>query len=130
MIGNLGGKIIFEVSDEKVLTFTEFTKTVSANWTNHKMISGKPKSEFLGAELQTITMDIKLDATLGVKPIETIGLIERMVEHGLSMVFVLGNERVGKNCWKITSVSETWNRILNHGELVSASVSLSLEESL
>jgi len=130
MIGNLGGKIIFEVSDKKILTPNNFNKNVTANWAKHNRILGKPKSEFLGADLQTITFDMVLDVMHGVKPKDTLALLERMVEHGVWMVLVIGNERIGKHYWKVTSISEQWDTVLNKGELVKATVSVSLEEAL
>lgn len=130
MLGNLGGKIIFETSDSKILNFTNFTKNVSGNWATHSRILGKAKSEFLGANLQTISFEMRLDAEHGVKPMDTLGLLERMVEHGVAMILVIGDLRVGQNYWKITSISEKWDTILNKGELVKASVSISLEETL
>lgn len=130
MLGNLGGKIVFETSNSKVLNFTGFTKNVSGNWATHSRILGKAKSEFLGANLQTISFNMRLDVAHGVKPLDTLELLERMVEHGVAMVLVIGDSRVGKNYWKVTSISETWDTILNKGELAKASVSVSLEETL
>jgi phage protein U len=127
-IGTLGTSIVFEVTDEKVMTFTEMNRTVTGNWASHAVIGQKPKSEFLGAALQTITFNIVLNAALGVRPRAILDEIAKMVEAGAAEYFVVGSAPVGKNPWKITSVSETWNTILNKGELMKASLSLSLEE--
>lgn len=127
-IGTLGTSIVFEVTDEKVLTFTEMNRTVTGNWASHSVIGQKPKSEFLGAALQTITFNIVLNASLGVRPRAVLDEIAKMVETGTAEYFVVGSAPVGKNPWKITSVSETWNTILNKGELMKASLSLALEE--
>ncbi len=127
-IATLGTSIVFEVTDEKVLTFTEMNRTVTGNWASHAVIGKKPKSEFLGAALQTITFNIVLNAALGVRPRAVLDEIAKMVEAGTAEYFVVGSAPVGKNPWKITSVSETWNTILNKGELMKASLSLSLEE--
>jgi phage protein U len=127
-IGTLGTSIVFEVTDEKVMTFTEMNRTVTGNWASHAVIGQKPKSEFLGAALQTITFNIVLNAALGVRPRAILDAIAKMVEAGAAEYFVVGSAPVGKNPWKITSVSETWNTILNKGELMKASLSLSLEE--
>lgn len=130
MIGNLGGKIMFEVSDKKVLTFNNFNQNVSARWAKHERIMGKAKSEFLGPDLRTITLDIRLDAHLGVRPRTTLETIERMVEKGVSSVLVIGEKPVGEHKWKIKEMSEAWNIIMNRGELVSANLKLTLEETL
>lgn len=54
MIGTLGRKIIFEVSDNRVLTFESMSREVSGRWTEHEVLGVKPKAEFLGPGLQTI----------------------------------------------------------------------------
>lgn len=127
-IGTLGTSIVFEVTDEKVMNFTDMNRTVTGNWTSHSVIGQKPKSEFLGAALQTITFNLVLNSALGVRPRAVLDAIAEMVEDGTAEYFVIGSAPVGKNPWKITSVSETWDTILNKGELMKATLSLSLEE--
>lgn len=60
MIGTLGRKIIFEVSDNRVLTFESMSREVSGRWTEHEVLGVKPKAEFLGPGLQTISLTIHL----------------------------------------------------------------------
>ncbi len=128
MIGTLGTSILFEVTDEKVLTFTEMNRTVTGNWASHSVMGQKAKSEFLGPAPQTLTFNIVLNAALGVRPLIIINAITEMVENGIAEYFVVGGVPVSKNPFKITSSSETWDRILNKGELMKATLSLSLEE--
>ena len=82
MIGTLGRKIIFEVSDNRVLTFESMSREVSGRWTEHEVLGVKPKAEFLGPGLQTISLTIHLSAALGVKPRRILDMVERMVERG------------------------------------------------
>ncbi|PKM72859.1 MAG: hypothetical protein CVU91_07475 [Firmicutes bacterium HGW-Firmicutes-16] len=127
-IGTFGTSIVFEVTDEKVMNFTDLNRTVTGNWAAHAVIGQKPKSEFLGAALQTLSFSIVLNAALGVRPRAVLDAIAEMVEAGTAEYFVVGSAPVGKNPWKITSVSETWDTILNKGELMKATLGLSLEE--
>ena len=78
MIGTLGRKIIFEVSDNRVLTFESMSREVSGRWTEHEVLGVKPKAEFLGPGLQTISLTIHLSAALGVKPRRILDMVERM----------------------------------------------------
>ena len=128
MIGCIGKKVIFETSDKRILNFNNFTRTATGRWAIHELINTKAKSEFLGAGLQKVTFDINLNAELGVKPKEVIDLLFRYVEHGVSDTLIIGTRRIGNNLWKVTDISETWNVVLNKGEIVSASLSLTLEE--
>lgn len=129
-IGNFGKLIVFETSDSKVLNFNNFQKTVSANWGKHERIGKKPQSEFLNPQLQSITFTIVLNAQHGVRPRRTLESIENAIESGRVESLVIGAARVGKNKWKITQMSETWDTILSHGELMKASLNLTLEEYL
>lgn len=128
VIGNLGSKIVFSTSDTKILTFNDFSQKISSKWATHDIIGKKAKSEFLGPELRSITLKIILNATLGVKPTAIINTLEKMVETGEAQVLVIGNKRIGNYLWKITSMSESWDVIYTKGELVKASISLTLEE--
>ena len=57
-IGTLGRNVVFEVSDDRVFTFSELTREVTSRWTNHEPQGVKPKPEFLGAGLQTASLTI------------------------------------------------------------------------
>lgn len=127
-IGNLGKLIVFEVSSDKVLTFNNLQQQVKGRWTSHNPIGRKPVSEFLGPDTRSITLQIKLNAMLGVKPRPTIKQIEEAIENGSAYTLVIGGERIGNNSWVITSASETWNTVFSGGELISCSLTLTLSE--
>lgn len=129
-IGNFGKLIVFETSDSKVLNFNNFQKTVSANWGKHERIGKKPLSEFLNPELQGLTFTIVLNAQHGVRPRKTMENIEKAIEKGQVESLVVGAAKVGKNRWKITQMSEAWDIVLSHGELMKATLNLTLEEYL
>lgn len=128
MIGNLGKLIVFSVSDKKILTLEKLNQTVSGRWANHNIIAKKPKSEFLGADLRSLTFTITLNAQHGVKPRKTMEAIEKAIETGRTEPLVIGGKNIGKNKWKIIKMSESWDTILSKGELLKATLSLTLEE--
>lgn len=129
-IGNLGKLITFSVSSKKILTFESMNKTVKGRWAKHSLIQKKPRPEFLGADSQQTTLEILLDATLGVNPREMLEKIEKAVEKGTPLTFVIGGKKIGNNQWVIESVSETWDRVMLDGILVKAKTSLTLSEYL
>ena len=128
VIGNLGSLITFEVSSDKVLTFNNMTRSVKGKWTTHDNIGSKPKAEFLGADLQSISLSVMLSAEHGVRPRDTLENIAQAVESGEHFPFVLGGRTVGKNDWVITSTSEAYETIICNGLLAKAKVILSLQE--
>ena len=127
-IGNLGKLITFRVSSKKVLTFNDMERKVSGRWAVNNVIKGKPRSEFLGADLQEVSLSILLSSTLGVKPRKTLERIIKAVEKGEHFTFVIGGKPVSKNKWVTTETSETWDVILSKGELIQAKIELSLKE--
>ena len=122
MIGTLGRKIIFEVSDNRVLTFESMSREVSGRWTEHEVLGVKPKAEFLGPGLQTISLTIHLSAALGVKPRRILDMVERMVERGSAEYLVIGGP------FRVTGSSEAWDKVYSRGELAKATLTISLEE--
>lgn len=127
-IGNFGKSIIFSTSDSRILNFRDFQQTISGRWASHDRILQKPKSEFLGPDNRKITFKIDLNALHGVKPRRTMEIMEKIVENGTVESLVIGGKKVGKHKWKMISISEAWDIILDKGEVVKASVSVTLEE--
>ena len=128
MIGTLGPNLIFTVSDDYVLTFSGMTRDVSGRWATHETPGIKPRAEFLGPGLQTVSLPITLSAGLGVKPRQMLERVEQMVETGDTEYLILGCRPVGKNRFRVTASSETWDVIYNQGELARAKLTLTLEE--
>ena len=128
MIGTLGKKIVFEVSDDTVMTFQNMSREVSGRWANHEALGVKPKPEFLGPGNQTISLPITLSAALGVKPRAVLETVEAMVESGTAEYLVIGTKPVGKNPFRLTGSSETWDKVYSRGELAKATVTIALEE--
>ena len=128
MIGTLGPNLVFETSDNYVLTFAGMTRDVSGRWATHETPGIKPRAEFLGPGLQTVSLPITLSSNLGVKPRQMLERVEQMVETGDTEYLILGYRPVGKNRFRVTASSETWDVIYNRGELARAKLTLTLEE--
>lgn len=128
MIGTLGTDLVFTVSDNYVFTFAGMTRDVSSRWATHETPGVKPRAEFLGPGLQSVSLPITLSSNLGVKPREMLERVEQMVETGDTEYLILGYRPVGKNRFRVTASSETWDVIYNRGELARAKLTLTLEE--
>ena len=128
MIGTLGTDLVFTVSDNYVFTFAGMTRDVSGRWATHETPGVKPRAEFLGPGLQSVSLPITLSSNLGVKPREMLERVEQMVETGDTEYLILGYRPVGKNRFRVTASSETWDVIYNRGELARAKLTLTLEE--
>lgn len=122
------GDIVFETSDSRILNFSDFTRSASSRWANHEVIQKKPASEFLGPNLDTISFKIHLSGRYGVKPKEEMDRWLIKCRAGTVDTLVIGNKGVGVDKWKVVSVSQMWNVILNKGEVYSGDIDVELEE--
>lgn len=127
-IGNFGRLITFEASDKKLLTFGDLKRSDEARWKDHDRIGKKPRSQFLGAGLDKITMTIKLDARHGVKPRKTMDAIRKHRDAGTPEYLVIKGAKICANRLVIVKTSETWAEVWNKGELVRAEMEIELKE--
>jgi phage protein U len=128
MIGYFGKDIIFETSDERILTFAGLTRDIASRWGSHDLIGVKPKTEYIGPGLDTITFTIDLNGNNGVKPRTEMDLWLVKARDGIAETFVIGGKPLGADKWIVKSVSQAWGTIFNHGEVFSGKVDISLEE--
>ncbi|WP_163538311.1 phage tail protein [Gracilibacillus sp. YIM 98692] len=127
MIGFFGD-IIFETSDERIRTFSDFERNSSSRWSSHDVIGRKPASEFIGPGLDTISFTVHLNGQHGVRPREEMNRWLRKERSGEVETLVIGNAALGIDKWRISSVSQMWNVVMNKGEVLSGSVDIELEE--
>ncbi len=126
-IASFGG-INFLVNPNKILTPKTMKQDTSGEWGDHEVIGAKPKSEFQGAGLRQLSFDVVLDAQLGVKPHSVIKKMHKLVEDGKIGIFMLGTHKIGKGKWKMEKVSDEFSLIYSKGQLVRATVSVTLSE--
>ncbi|OPJ63679.1 phage tail protein [Clostridium chromiireducens] len=127
MIGYFGD-VVFETSDKRILTFTDFKYQSAGRWEKHNVIGKKPKSEFIGPDLDSVTFSITLNGSFGIKPREEMEKWISKVNNGVVDVLVLGNKVLGQDKWKVSQVSEAWDTFFNRGELYSGKIDVTLEE--
>ena len=129
-IGHIGKTVVFETSDRKILNFTKMQRTVKGRWASHSRIGKKPKKQFLGPDADQLTFSITLNAEHGVRPRKTIENIEKLIRTGKPQTVGIGSKKVGSNKYAITEISESWETILNKGEVVKITCDITLEEYL
>lgn len=129
-IGHIGKTVVFETSDAKILNFKKMQRTVKGRWASHSRVGKKPKKQFLGPDADQLTFTITLNAEHGVKPRKTVENIEKLIRTGKPQTVVIGSKKVGFNKYAITEISESWETILNRGEVVKITCDITLEEYL
>ena len=129
-IGHIGRTVVFETSDRRILTFKKMQRTVKGRWASHSRIGKKPKKQFLGPDADQLTFTITLNAQHGVNPRQTVENIERLIRTGEPQTVVVGSRKVGSGKYAITEASESWDTILNRGEVLKITCDITLEEYL
>ena len=110
MIVGALGDVVFSVSSRTLKTISNFVWSGSARYATHDLHAGNSISEYTGTDLAKITFDIQLLASLGVDPI--------------------GNHGYGRYRWTILSHKTKAEHYDGHGNIISATLSISLQEYL
>ena len=129
MIGSFG-PVIFEVSDRRVRTFEELSFARTARYAEHEIVGRKPVTEFLGPGKGEASLSIRLDAARGLNPRNEIGRLRALCDAGTAAALVIGGQPVGgAGCtYVLVTLAEGWTRVGGHGELLAATVELTLQE--
>ena len=120
------GKIIFEVSDKKILTFRGFQRTAKARFSEHKIIGKKPILEATGLELDSVGLSISLNRAVGVNPTEQIAVMREMLSAQEPHALIIGGKKIGS--FVLTDLSDAWGKITHQGKLAVAEIELKLLE--
>jgi phage protein U len=129
-MGQVGyfGSERFEVSDKKVLTFSNFKRTTAGRYETFDRIGQKPMTEMTGPGLDSVSYSVDLNIANGVEPRTVLDHWQQLADVGTVAVLVVGNKLVGKNKWLLKSADETWATIGGNGRVISATMDLTFEE--
>lgn len=128
MIGNFGSRIMFQTSDQKILTFSGLTQKVSGKYAKHSVQGQKDRPEFTGPGNRNVSFKILLDISLGIRPREIMDNIETAIENGEAEYLVIGGRPVGNNRFYISSISEAYGEVLSNGEIARVTLNVTMEE--
>ena len=120
--------LTFEVNSDYVLTFDNFKHDVKARYARHECINRPTVLEYLGEDVQKITLSILLTATLGVNPAEEIARVQELVLIGEADYLIVANEVVGNCSWVITEASTKATAYDGDGNILSAQMELTFEQ--
>ncbi|MCX4265358.1 MAG: phage tail protein [Firmicutes bacterium] len=124
------GDIIFQVSDSLVQTLNNAQWNGSARYAAHQRHLQDALTEFCGLEPDTFSFDMVLSAFLGVNPQTEINKIWKYERSGEAVSLVIGSKAYGKYRWSIVSHKAKMQHYDNEGNLLQATVSVSLQEYL
>lgn len=122
------GDIAFQVSSDTVRTISNVTWSGSANYNTHARHLTDALIEFTGLAPDEMTFDIVLSAFLGVNPMTDLVKIWEYERKGQALPLVIGSKAYGKYRWVIKSHKIKMETFSGSGDLMAATVSISLLE--
>ena len=127
MIGSLGD-VVFEVSSDLMRTFRDLQIQRSAKFSEHAIHGGKALLEFTGLAPASASLNMRLDAGLGVNPQEELNELREILNNHKAVPFILDGEPQGDGLWVLEGLDENHEIIDNHGMTIIVEVSLKLKE--
>ncbi|GKS14796.1 hypothetical protein YDYSY3_57960 [Paenibacillus chitinolyticus] len=127
MIGALGD-IVFIATAETLRTFDEFKRSSASRWGKHEILGKKPKTQWVGPGLDTISFSMRFDVRYGVNPRVELDKFVAIERDGKALPLTIGGKGLGVGLWIITSLEQSWGTIDNRGNVLTATANISLEE--
>lgn len=129
VIGCLGD-IPFEVSSNTVQTIKNMKWSGSAKFATHQIHSGNALTEFVGNDPDKFTFEMILSAFLGVNPMTLMDKLDQYKREGRTLPLVIGDKAYGKYRWTILSHDTSMQYTDASGNVLSATVKITLQEYL
>ena len=126
-VGSMGD-IPFVVTYGKIRTFSDYDRSGSGRWAKHDLIGRKPVMEFLGPDVEKVSMKIQLRTDHGINPESELGRLRKMRDTGAVFPFILGGAPVSDNYWLLEDIGENVSYWRAGGKILSVSVDITLTE--
>ena len=126
-VGSMGD-IPFVVTYGKIRTFSDYGRSGSGRWAKHDLIGRKPVMEFLGPDVEKVSMKIQLRTDHGINPESELGRLRKMRDTGAVFPFILGGAPVSDNYWLLEDIGENVSYLRAGGKILSVSVDITLTE--
>jgi len=129
-MANIGtfGSIAFSVSSRQVNTFDNLQWSNSARYASHDRHLRATLLEFTGTDAGDITFNMYFSAYLGINPDAEIAKVLTMLRTGRAERLIIGRRAYGRSRWVIVSASKGLERFDGRGNLLVASMSVTLRE--
>ncbi|AWK52205.1 hypothetical protein DIC82_14890 [Clostridium beijerinckii] len=126
-LGSFSNKF-FEVSQNKIYTFDEFTRDISLNVEDQEVEGSKPSTYIKGINLEPVSINVKLRQSNTIDVETEINDWKIICEAGIPYMLFLGDKPVSSNQFLLTGVSLTDNNYVSPGKLVKSTMKLTFKE--
>lgn len=142
MIVGYLGEIPFVTSRDYLITFDDYQRQGEGRWAKHEVVNNKPMLEFLGPDLEEISLKISLRRDHGINPEELLKKLRMMRDTGQAVPLVLGSKVIGEvvkskiikapfanniGLWVLTRISESVKHWAG-GNIYSVDIEITLSE--
>lgn len=127
MVGSWG-PIVFGTNGSAVMPLPSISRTSGKKIATHELISGTTRTEYTGAQLRTITLEVTLLASLGVRPRAMLDQLHALAESPAAYYLIIGGKVMAPHPVTITAVSDDWATVYQRGELFRATGSVTFQE--
>jgi len=124
------GDIPFQVSSDVVQTINNAKWTGTARYATHQLHAGDTLTEFVGNDPDKFSFEMVLSAYLGVNPQKMVDKLVQYRREGRTLPLVIGDTAYGKYRWTIVSHDARVQYTDGHGNALSVTVKLTLQEYL
>lgn len=126
-MGQVGalGEVVFEVSADMVRTWESLKRDGEARWAEHEVLDLKQRLQFVGLDLETVDLSIKLVAPW-CEPLNELKKLRELRDSGKHHKLVIGQSLFGN--YVVKRLSEDWTRTDGGGAPLVIACSLQLQE--
>ncbi len=97
-------------------------------YVQHDIHLKKPKLEYIGPDLDTISYTISFKAENGVNPREEMNKLIKLQRDGTVVSVMLGKGTMGVDRWVITDLSNAFEAIDNMGRVLEITTNIGFKE--
>ena len=121
------GSVTFEVTEKTYRTISNLSRSNKANYSTHKLVAKKGILEFTGVDPETISFEMLFSAWLGENPEKWRKKLNKMLEKGKAVTFVLGTSPIGTK-WVIEDLNFSTGLFYKDGTPAEYTATVSLKE--
>ena len=121
--------MVFEASAETIRTFDQLSASFKARWEEVKVMDEKPRLQFIGTELATVTFRMDFRTPLIPDPADELKTLQKMLEAGEPKQFQLGGRPLSNHPWALLGYKVDFRKVDGQGFVLSAGVTVNLQEA-
>jgi len=99
----------------------------AASYATHERHLKEPLLEFTGQDVESMSFTMFFSVFLGVNPIAEVANLLQTMRRGEAHYLIIGPKAYGTNKWVITKLSNSLQRYDRGGNLLAASVNVTMQ---